>query len=108
MVTSKFRPSVAVPMLEQNFTIMQPFQRHVKKLIPVIRSKTQAQLLSFMLHTLSLPEALPLPEGGGGTAWEPSKPELKKNLASNPLNVISLTTSPYFLFSPSVSACPHV
>jgi hypothetical protein len=30
MVTSKFRPTVALPMLDKNFTIMQPFRRDIK------------------------------------------------------------------------------
>jgi hypothetical protein len=30
IVTIKFRPNVALPMLGQNFTVMQPFQRDIK------------------------------------------------------------------------------
>jgi hypothetical protein len=30
IVSSKFRPNAAFPMLNQNFTIMRPFQRHIK------------------------------------------------------------------------------
>jgi hypothetical protein len=63
MVTSKFRPTVALPMLDQNFTIMQPFQ-HAKSI------------------TLS---NIPLPEGQAGTAWEPSNRRRKHVSCLHPL-----------------------
>jgi hypothetical protein len=58
MVTTKLRPTVAIQKLDQNFTIMQHFQLDIK-LIPIMRSKTPAQLLAFRLHTLWLPKASP-------------------------------------------------
>jgi hypothetical protein len=58
ILTSKFCPTVALQMLDQNVSIMQPFQ-HKKKLIAIIRSKTPAQLFSCRLHTSSLPKASP-------------------------------------------------
>jgi hypothetical protein len=66
----KFHLTVALHMLDQNITIMQPFQRYIKILI----SKTPAQLHSFRLYTYSLskasPSLIPLP-GQAVTAWEP-------------------------------------
>jgi hypothetical protein len=75
---SEFRSTVPFSMLDQNFPIMQPFQR----------AKSQIPL-----------------SGRAGTAWEPSKPEPQKKVSfPSPLNVVSLATSPTFsLLSLSLS-----
>jgi hypothetical protein len=73
-------------MIDQNITIIQPFQRDME-LFPIIRSKTPAQQNG----------NIPLPKGQVGTAWELSKPEIKITIPVPPpfrLNVVSLTTSP--------------
>jgi hypothetical protein len=61
------------------------------KLIPITRSKIPAQLPSgfipirfLKLHPLS---NIPLPEGRGGTAWEPIKPG-GKNVPRPPLKYL--------------------
>jgi hypothetical protein len=64
---------VALPILDPNFTIIQPFQNHKKK---------NKKFRSY---------ALPLPEGRTGTAWELSRPEIS---SPPPTNVVSLFTSP--------------
>jgi hypothetical protein len=59
MVTSKFRPNIALPTLTP-ILLKQPLQRHV-----------------YYIKTTKIRQyALPIPEGQAGTAWEPSKPEI--------------------------------
>jgi hypothetical protein len=114
MVTSKFRPNVALPMLDQNGTMMHPFQHDIK-LIPIIRSQTSAQLLSFRFHTYSLPKASPSlkhtsTRRTSGHRLGTSKPAKKVFLPPPPsLNVMSLATShPLSLLSLSLSLYPPI
>jgi hypothetical protein len=52
VVPSKFRPTVALQTLHQNFTLMQPFE-----LITIVRSKPPAQFIFHRLHIYSFPES---------------------------------------------------
>jgi hypothetical protein len=111
MVKSKFRPTITLQILDQNFTRMPPFQRDTK-LIPITQNKTPAQFLasdfmticSLKLHPLS---NIALPEGRVSTVWEPSKPEEKKcffpsrSLKCN----ISHCLPPLSILSPSLFKC---
>jgi hypothetical protein len=73
MVKSKFRPIVALQMLVQNFTIMQPFQRNT-----TIKSFTLCQIYLYQKDERALPGNL----------------QTGDNVSCPPLNVVSLTTSP--------------
>jgi hypothetical protein len=87
-------------MLDQTFT-----SNAIQKLIPIIRSKTPAQLFSFRLHTYSLPKGSPSlkrtsSERRAGTAWEPSKPEIKKKVSFPLKRSVSLPPPLSFLCLP--------
>jgi hypothetical protein len=106
MLTSKFRPC----NIKSKFHSNAALPTLLSKLIPMMRSRTSAQLL-FSAHnnvhilTLDLYHFLilyPLPEGRMGIAWEL---QVGKFFCSPSLNVVSLTTSlrPHFLYFLSLS-----
>jgi hypothetical protein len=73
-----------------------------------MRSKTPAQLLSFTLHTFYFPKVSPplkhiSNRKTSGCCLGTFKPGVEKNNLAPPLNVVSLTTSPTFSFSLSLS-----